>query len=141
MGGNRVWRQTFLKQICTWWNGFIEVQQRVKRKLTFYSRTYIFYDLSQKKSVKWKFMTFVSKSVGDSCWHKIRNDIPVFLEKYFMILLFSRALVETTEFPSLKFALLLHCHKSLLSMGRPTRSRSLNSVDKALSIQFQALIS
>ena len=85
-------------------------------------------------------MTLVSKSVGDSCWHKIRNNIPVFLEKYFMILLFSRALV-TTEFPSPKFALLLHCHKSLLSMGRPTRSRSLNSVDKALSIQFQALIS
>ena len=83
MGGNRVWRQTFLKQICTWWNGFIEVQQRVKRKLTFYSRTYIFYDLSQKKYVKWKFMTFVSKSVGDSCWHKIRNNIPVFLRKIF----------------------------------------------------------
>ena len=85
-------------------------------------------------------MTFVSK-LENSYWHKIRNNIPVFLEKYFMILLFSRALLETTEFPSLKFALLLHCHKSLLSMGRPTSGRSLNSVDKALSIQFQALIS
>ena len=51
-------------------------------------------------------MTFLSK-LETLAGIKYVMISPFFLEKYFMILLFSRALLETTEFPSLKFARVL----------------------------------